>query len=141
MVDVGLFGVTVVEPLVEPEPVVVPPVVDVLPVVVVVLVEEVLVLVLVLVAVSAAVAGMDEVDPESPPPQPASAIVTLLSNAGQATRPARLTFFMLPRKNNFVVRPGRRSHLFRGVHERCSNAQSCWLISRGSRSAPATPLS
>ena len=102
MVDVGLFGVTVVEPLVDPEPVVVPPVVDVLPVVVVVLVEEVLVLELV--AVSAVVAGMeavdevDAVDPESSPPQPASAMVTLLNSAGQTIRPTRLTFFMRPRK-------------------------------------------
>jgi hypothetical protein len=122
MVDVGLFGVTVVESLVDPEPVVVPPVVDVLAVVVVALVEEVLVLV----AVSAAVAGMeavdevvDAVDPESSPPQPASAMVTLLNSAGQTTRPTRLTFFMRPRKKMISVSGrGGRSHLFaRGWHE------------------------
>ena len=48
---------------------------------------------------SATADGMEEaVDPESPPPQPARAIVTLLSNAGQTTRPTCLTFFMRPRK-------------------------------------------
>ena len=133
MVDVGLFGVTVVEPLVDPEPAVVPPVVDVLPVVVAVLVEEVLELV----AVSAAVAGteavdeVDAVDPESSPPQPASAMVTLLNSAGQTTRPTRLTFFMRPRRNDFGVRPGRTKSLIRGgAREHAAVLGACCLISR-----------
>ncbi len=57
------------------------------------------VLVEVVVVVSAAAALVaEEVDPESLPPQPANAIVTLPNNAGQATRPVRVTFFMRPRK-------------------------------------------
>ena len=50
------------------------------------------------VAVSATADVEEEVEPESLPPQPANAIVTLPNNAGQATRPVRVTFFMRPRK-------------------------------------------
>ena len=66
----------------------------------VVLVVVVVSAVVELVAVSAAAAVEEEVvvDPESLPPQPASAIVTLPNNAGQATWPVRVTFFMRPRK-------------------------------------------
>ena len=93
-----------------PPVVVVPPLVVVVsPAVEVLLAEELLALVLVLaelvvdaalvlVAVSAAAASVEELDPDSPPPQPASAIETLPNNAGQATRPTRVTFFMRPRK-------------------------------------------
>ena len=102
-----LVDVLVVEPAVVP--LLALPLVEVLPpAVLVVLAEEVaMAAALELDAVSAAVAGTDELvtvsavdesDPDSPPPQPASAIVTLLSNAGQTTRPTRLTFFMRPRK-------------------------------------------
>ena len=103
--DVLVPPVVVVPPdaLVPPLVVVVSPVVEVL------LAEELLALVLVLaelvvdtalvlVAVSAAAASVEELDPDSPPPQPASAIETLPNNAGQATRPTRVTFFMRPRK-------------------------------------------
>lgn len=67
-------------------------------------------------AVSAAVAGVDEsvaeFEPESAPPQPASAIVTLPSSAGQRTRPARLIVFMLPRKRMISV-SGRADEVIR----------------------------
>jgi hypothetical protein len=68
-----------------------------------VLAEVVLVVVefvvVVSVAVELAAAGVaEEVDPESLPPQPANAIVTLPNNAGQAIRPVRVTFIMRPRK-------------------------------------------
>ena len=86
-------AVPLLVPEVEPDavPLLVPEVVAVLPGVFVegVLVDAVPVAVFValeLIPVSAAVPVADA-DPESPPPQPASAIVTLLNSAGQITRP------------------------------------------------------
>jgi hypothetical protein len=97
------------------------------------------VLELVVPAVSAVVPGA--ADPDSPP-QPASAIVTLPNNAGQAIRPdptQRLAFLMRPPSvSSLPVRAdeGINQEVARGRRNR-----GCWLFSRGSATAPATPLS
>jgi hypothetical protein len=131
----------VVVPAVEPEdePVAVPLLVDVLPEELLVAEEEVSpedVLVIVpvaleLVAVSAAVAGAADADPESPPPQPASAIVTLLNSAGQMTRPdtnPRLAFLMRsPKKVTSVPVGAGRSHGSAGARD-SQQPLGCWRI-------------
>ena len=137
--------VLVVVPLVEPEeepvavPLLVPDVVPEVPLVEEVPVEEVpdeaapveevsdeevrvmVPVALELVPVSAAVPGVADADPESPPPQPASAIVTLLNSAGQITRPdtnPRLAFLMRsPKKMTSVPAGAGRSHLSAGARD------------------------
>ena len=149
--------VPVVVPLLEPDvvPVVVPlleP--DVVPVAVPLLVPDVVLpevpvedvpVALELVPVSAAVVGAAESAPESPPPQPASAIDTLLNSAGQITRPdpnPRLAFLMRSPKKRLHCRPGRTKSF---IQRRCTRGHgNAWVaggFSRGSASAPATPLS
>ena len=152
--DVLVPPVVVVPPdaLVPPLVVVVSPVVEVLLaeellalVLVLVLAELVVDAALVLVAVSAAAASVEELDPDSPPPQPASAIDTLLNSAGQITRPdpnPRLAFLMRSPKKRLHCRPGRTKSF---IQRRCTRGHgNAWVaggFSRGSASAPATPLS
>jgi hypothetical protein len=78
------------------------------------------VVVLELVVLSAVAAVPAAPDPESPP-QPASAIDTLPSSAGQTIRPdpnARWAFLMRPPNGGFNCRSSRTKSPIRELHER-----------------------